>query len=64
MHLLFLDEAGTAGTDEFVLGGVAVSASRWHQLRSRWGEFASMTGRKPETEIKWSKTGVPQFVGI
>jgi hypothetical protein len=55
MHLLFLDEAGTPGGDEFVLGGIAVSASRWHRLRSRWGELAWEDGRSPDVEVKWSR---------
>lgn len=53
VHLLFLDEAGTPVEREFVLGGVAVDASRWHELRSRWGAVASARGRPAEAEVKW-----------
>jgi hypothetical protein len=49
-----LDEAGTPAEREFVLGGVAVDASRWHQLRSRWGAVAGAHGRPAEAEVKWA----------
>jgi hypothetical protein len=53
VHLLFLDEAGTPVERDFVLGGVAVDVSRWHELRSRWGAVASAHSRPADAEVKW-----------
>lgn len=55
MYLLFLDEAGSPGDPDFVLGGVAVEASRWHQLRDAWFAVAGAQGRPIEAEVKWFK---------
>jgi hypothetical protein len=55
VYLLFLDEAGTPADREFVLGGVAVDVSRWHELRSSWGAAAGAHGRSAEAEVKWVK---------
>lgn len=55
MYLLFLDEAGSPEEREFVLGGVAVDASRWHQLRDRWAAVAGAQGRPADAEVKWFK---------
>lgn len=55
MYLLFLDEAGSPGEPEFILGGVAVDAGRWHQLRDRWVAVAGAHGRPADAEVKWFK---------
>jgi hypothetical protein len=54
VHLLCLDESGTPSQPRFVLGGVAIAAERWPELRSRWRELTSAGGRPPEAEVKWT----------
>lgn len=55
MYLLFLDESGTPGGTDFVLGGVAIAGDRWHELRRRWNDTRGLGGEYPESEIKWSR---------
>jgi hypothetical protein len=54
VHLLFLDESGSPWQPQFVLGGVAIPADRWPELRSRWRELTSAGGRPREAEVKWT----------
>jgi hypothetical protein len=55
VFILFLDESGTPVSEDFVLGGVAIAAERWHELRARWAEVAKIRGRSREAEVKWSR---------
>lgn len=55
MFLLFLDESGTPGGSSFVLGGVAIPVSRWHELRLRWNDVRVSSGQRLDTEVKWSR---------
>ena len=44
VHLLFLDESGKPGDKAFALGGVALRADRWHELRDLWEAAQSECG--------------------
>lgn len=59
MHLLFLDESGKPGNRTFALGGVAVRADQWHELRSHWNGALSRCDWPLDKEAKWHgiKTG-------
>jgi hypothetical protein len=53
MHILFLDESGKPSDKTFAVGGVAVAADRWAELRARW-EAALSEHRYPlDREAKW-----------
>ncbi len=54
VHLLFLDESGTPHQPLFVLGGVAIPAERWSELRAGWGRLTSANGRPADAEVKWT----------
>jgi hypothetical protein len=53
VHLLFLDESGKPGDKAFALGGVAVRADRWHELRDVWQAACSEHGWPHDKEAKW-----------
>ena len=55
MYLLFLDESGTPGAADFVLGGVAIAGERWHHLRTRWIDITGTSERLSRSEVKWSR---------
>ena len=59
MHLLFLDESGKPGDRTFALGGVAVRADRWHELRECWRVACERHSWPADKEAKWHgiKTG-------
>lgn len=56
MHILFLDESGTPDDGVFAVGGFAVRADRWHQVRSRWDACLDEVGWPADRELKWSGT--------
>lgn len=56
MYLLFLDESGTPDEGVFALGGIAVRADRWHELRERWSSCLDQAGWPADKELKWSGT--------
>lgn len=53
MHLLFLDESGKPSEKSFALGGVAIRADRWHELRDRWHTALDSCDWPREKEAKW-----------
>ena len=53
MHILFLDESGKPADKTFAVGGVAIAANDWAELRARW-EAALAAHRWPyDREAKW-----------
>ena len=56
MYLLFLDESGTPDEGIFALGGIAVRADQWHELRTRWSSCLDQAGWPADKELKWSGT--------
>lgn len=57
MYLLFLDESGLPDDEIFALGGIAVRADRWAELKSRWDGCLESHGWPDDREIKWSDVG-------
>jgi hypothetical protein len=53
MHLLFLDESGKPGDTAFALGGIAVRADRWPDLRDLWEKAQDDEGWPHDKEAKW-----------
>ena len=53
MHILFLDESGKPSDRTFAVGGVAVAADRWVDLRARWEEALAAHGWPADREAKW-----------
>jgi hypothetical protein len=53
MHILFLDESGKPSDRTFAVGGVAVAADRWADLRARWEGALTAYGWPAEREAKW-----------
>src|SRR4051794_36918858 len=53
MHILFLDESGKPTDRAFAVGGVAVAADRWAELRARWEEALEVHKWPVEREAKW-----------
>jgi hypothetical protein len=53
VYLLFLDESGKPDDRSFALGGVAVRAERWHELRDIWQPTLSANGWPLDKEAKW-----------
>lgn len=53
MYLLFLDESGKPDDRSFALGGIAVRAERWHELRDIWQSTLSAHGWPHDKEAKW-----------
>ncbi len=56
MHILFLDESGRPDDKVFAVGGIAVRADRWRELRDRWSTGLEKTGWPRDREIKWHGT--------
>lgn len=57
MYLLFLDESGTPDDGVFALGGVAIRADRWREVRERWENCLEEFDWPRDRELKWSGTG-------
>ena len=56
MYLLFLDESGIPGQDGiFALGGVAIRADRWNEVKQRFGTCLEESGWPADREYKWSE---------
>lgn len=53
MHILFLDESGKPGDKLFAVGGVAVAADRWGELRAAWEAVLAAHGWPAGREVKW-----------
>jgi hypothetical protein len=53
VHILFLDESGRPGDKTFAVGGVAVAADCWAELRVRWEGALTANGYPLEREAKW-----------
>ncbi|MCO5316694.1 MAG: DUF3800 domain-containing protein [Solirubrobacterales bacterium] len=56
MYLLFLDESGKPEDGVFALGGVAIRADRWREVKERWELCLDQSGWPREKELKWSGT--------
>ena len=56
MHILFLDESGKPDDQVFAVGGIAVRADRWGELRDRWDAALAEHGWPDDREIKWHGT--------
>jgi len=56
VYLLFLDESGAPDEGVFAVGGIAVRADRWPELRSRWDRCLAECGWPEDKELKWSGT--------
>lgn len=56
MHILFLDESGRPGDPVFAVGGVAIRADRWHELRELWLAALEAERWPTDREIKWHGT--------
>ncbi len=56
MHILFLDESGKPDAKVFAVGGIAVRADRWRELRDRWDAALAEHGWPDDREIKWHGT--------
>lgn len=56
MYLLFLDESGIPGEDGiFALGGVAIRADRWAEVKQRFQTCLSEADWPGDREYKWSE---------
>ena len=53
MHILFLDESGNPDAKVFAVGGIAVRADRWRELRDRWDGALAAHSWPDDREIKW-----------
>src|SRR4051794_20474206 len=53
MHILFLDESGLPSDRTFAVGGVAVAADQWAQLRARWTAVLDAYRWPADREAKW-----------
>ncbi|MDQ3728249.1 MAG: DUF3800 domain-containing protein [Actinomycetota bacterium] len=56
MHLLFLDESGKPDDRAFALGGIAVRAAEWSELRAAWEAALTEAGWPLDKELKWHGT--------
>ncbi len=56
VHLLFLDESGKPADPLFALGGVAVRADEWPELRAVWEGALTEAGWPLDKELKWHGT--------
>ena len=57
MYLLFLDESGLPDDEIFALGGIAVRADCWTEMKSRWSACLDAHGWPDDKEVKWSDVG-------
>lgn len=56
MYLLFLDESGIPGEDGiFALGGVAIRADQWAEVKDRFETCLKEAGWPADKEFKWSE---------
>lgn len=56
MYLLFLDESGIPAEDGiFALGGVAIRADRWAEVKQRFDACLGEAGWPEDREYKWSE---------
>ncbi|MCB0857304.1 MAG: DUF3800 domain-containing protein [Solirubrobacterales bacterium] len=56
MYLLFLDESGVPGDDGiFALGGVAIRADQWAEVKERFHSCLTEAGWPADREYKWSE---------
>jgi len=56
MYLLFLDESGIPGEDGiFALGGVAIRADQWAEVKDRFETCLEEAGWPADKEFKWSE---------
>lgn len=53
MHILFLDESGTPSERTFAVGGIAVAAHKWAQLRAAWITALTEHRWPADREAKW-----------
>jgi hypothetical protein len=53
MHILFLDESGKPSDRAFAVGGIAVAADCWIELRQRWQAALAAHGWPVDREAKW-----------
>lgn len=53
VHLLFLDESGKPSDKLFAVGGVAVRADEWDELRAQWQAALAAHSWPPDREAKW-----------
>jgi hypothetical protein len=53
MYILFLDESGTPSDRTFAVGGIAVAADEWGQLRAAWSSALVEHHWPTDREAKW-----------
>ena len=53
MHILFLDESGKPSDRAFAVGGVAIPADEWSQLRAAWTAALAKHRWPVDREAKW-----------
>jgi hypothetical protein len=53
VHILFLDESGKPSDRMFAVGGIAVAAGQWSQLRARWMAALAAHRWPADREAKW-----------
>jgi hypothetical protein len=60
VYLLFLDESGRPSDKLFAVGGLAVRADQWDELRAHWEAALQAHGWPHDREAKWHgiRTGV------
>jgi len=62
MYLFFVDESGDPGppkpgsTKNFLLGGLALPADDWPQMRDALCQVKARAGLDPRVEVKWAHT--------
>ena len=59
VHILFLDESGRPDGQVFAVGGIAVRADRWGELRDRWASALSEHSLAcgPGDQMAWDEDG-------
>jgi hypothetical protein len=57
MYLLFLDESGLPEDEIFAMGGIAVRADDWVELKSRWAGCLGRHSWPDDKELKWADVG-------
>jgi hypothetical protein len=53
VHILFLDESGKPSDKTFAVGGIAVAADCWAELRARWEAALTKYHYPLDREAKW-----------